>query len=312
VTDGAARARSIAAELLAESRLPESEARERAALARDPAYWRRLAPTLSIEREAGLREPVLAAGALTAISSSIAEHGFFESPRIVTAEDLALLNHAVDAVTTDRWPAVFAWVFDELWTMARLPDIAAILTAQLGPDYRQIPHVWTHVVAPAIGSSGWAPHFDGDGARRMSIWIALTDATTRNGCIHLVPRRRLPAAFARDWKTFPEVGIGDAVEALHAVRALPVPAGSILGWGFDVLHWGGTCTSVETPRRALSLEFIARDESPLRSETPLLEMTGPLPSLQQRLAMIATAVGAYEKFERGLARYRSLAEDLNA
>jgi Phytanoyl-CoA dioxygenase (PhyH) len=312
VTDGAARARSIAAELLAESRLPESEARERAGLARDPAYWRQLAPTLSIEREPGRREPVLAAGALTAISASIAAHGFFEAPRIIAAEDLALLNHAVDAVTRDRWPAAFAWVYDELWTMARLPDVAAILTAQLGTGYLQIPHVWTHVVAPAVGSSGWAPHFDGEGGRRMSVWIALTDATTSNGCMHLVPRRRLPAAFARDWKAFPEVGIADAVEALHAVRALPVPAGSILGWGFDVLHWGGTCTSAETPRRALSLEFIARDQSPRPDEAPLVDVTGSLPPFQQRLAIVATAVGAYEKFERGLARYRPVAEQLGA
>jgi hypothetical protein len=126
------------------------------------------------------------------------------------------------------------------------------------------------------------------------------------------PRRRLPAAFARDWKAFPEVGIADAVEALHAVRALPVPAGSILGWGFDVLHWGGTCTSAETPRRALSLEFIARDQSPRPDEAPLVDVTGSLPPFQQRLAIVATAVGAYEKFERGLARYRPVAEQLGA
>jgi phytanoyl-CoA dioxygenase PhyH len=304
--------RSIAAELLGESRLPESEARERAALARDPAYWRRLAPTLSIESEPRHREPVLAAAALTAISSSVAEHGFFEAPRIVAAGDLALLNGAVDAMTRDRWPAVFAWVYDELWALARLPDVAAILTAQLGPGYLQIPHIWTHVVAPAIGSAGWAPHFDGEGAGRLSIWVALSDATASNGCMHLVPRRRLPASFARDWKTFPEVAIADAVQALHAVRALPVPAGSMLGWSFDVLHWGGTCTRVETPRRALSMEFIAGDQSPRSDEAPLVEMTGSLPPFQQRLAMIATAIGAYEKFERGLARYRPVAAHLGA
>jgi len=253
---------------------------------------------------------VLAAPAVTAIAASMAEHGFFEAPRIVDAEDLALLNRAVDAVAGERWPPVFAWVYDELWMPARLPDVAAILAAQLGPGYRQIPHIWTHVVAPAVGASGWRPHFDGEGARRMSLWIALTDATTRNGCMHLVPRPRLPAAFARDWKACPEIAIADAVEALHAVRSLPVPAGSMLGWSFDVLHWGETCTSVETPRRALSLEFIAGDQPPRSDEAPLVDVTGALPSLPQRLSMIATAVCAYEKFESGLARYRPVAERL--
>ena len=310
MTDRAARARSIAAELLAEAPLPENEARERAALGQDPAYWRRLAPTLSIEREPRRREPVLAAPALATIASNLAELGFFEARRIVAADDLARLNHAVDAVTGDRWPAVFAWVYDEPWTLARLPDVAAILTAQLGPGSLQLPHIWTHVVAPAIGSSGWPPHFDGEGARRLSIWVALTDATASNGCMHLVPRRRLPASFARDWKAFPEVATADAVQALHAVRALPVPAGSLLGWSFDVLHWGGTCTRIETARRALSLEFVAADQSPRPDEAPLLGVTGSLPPFQQRLTMIATAICAYEKFERGLARYRSVADHL--
>ena len=253
---------------------------------------------------------MLGAETLTAIASSVAEHGFFEAPRVVAAEDLAVLNHAVEAVVSHGWPAVFAWIYDEVWTLARLPDVAAILTAQLGAGYLQIPHIWTHVVAPAVGASGWAPHFDGEGTRRMSIWVALTDATASNGCMHLVPRRRLPAAFARDWKAFPEVAIADAVQALHAVRALPVPAGSILGWSFDVLHWGGMCTSVETPRRALSLEFIARDAPARSDEAPLLDVNGPLPSMHRRLAMIATAVCAYEKFERGLARFRPVAERL--
>jgi len=85
-----------------------------------------------------------------------------------------------------------------------------------------------------------------------------------------------------------------------------------LGWSFDVLHWGGTCTRVETPRRALSMEFIAGEQSPRLDEAPLVDVTGPLPPFQQRLAMIATAIGAYEKFERGLARYRPVAEDLKA
>jgi hypothetical protein len=283
--------------------LPEREAAERAALAAIP----RLAaarPDLSIESEPQLREPVLAAPAITA---RMAEHGFFEAPRVVAVGDLARLNRAVDAVAGDGWPPVFAWVYDELSMPAALgrrrrdPHCAARARLPSDPahlDAHRRARRWCVGVAAALRRQG---------ARRVSLWIALTDATTSHGCLHLVPRRRVPAAFARDWTVCPEVAIADAVEALHAVRWLPVAAGSILGWSFDVLHWGGTCTSVETPRRALSLEFIASDEPPRSDELPLVDVTGPLPSLPQRLSMIATAVCAYEKFERGLARYRPVA-----
>ena len=67
--------------------------------------------------------------------------------------------------------------------------------------------------------------------------------------------------------------------------------------------------------RSIAAELLAESrllerETAERAAPALVEVTGPLPSLQQRLAMIATAVCAYEKFESGLARYRPVAERL--
>src|SRR5207244_3331141 len=148
---------------------------------------------------------------------------------------LSRLNAAIDAVVAAGWPPVFAWVYDEFWSLARLPDASPLIASQLGAGYSQIPHIWVHVVPAMVGSSGWTPHFDGPIVGRASIWIALTDATLSNGCMHVVARRHLAPAFESEPLDTGRVAIADAFRALQGVRALPASAGSVLGWTFDVL-----------------------------------------------------------------------------
>jgi hypothetical protein len=212
-------------------------------------------------------------------------------------------------MAAEGWPPVFAWVFDAYWRCARLPRLARILESQLGAGYRQIPHIWTHVVPAVEGSSGWPPHFDGFAGGRASVWVALTDATLENGCIHLVPPRLLPAAF-REAKVGGTLATADVVQALRSVRALPARAGTALGWRFDVYHWGGSCVRSSSARRAISLEFVAPNQTPASDETPLISLKGPLPDFDTRLQLIARAILAYEKFEPGLVRLRPVAEAL--
>lgn len=283
---------------------------ERAALAADPRYWTQLAPQLSVGGAVQVRAPAVAADTLDAVRRHFAAEGYFQTPPMLDAAELARLNDAIDAVNGAGWPPVFAWVYDEFWALARLPDVAALLASQIGAGYSQIPHIWTHVVPATVGSAGWVPHFDGPSRGRASIWIALTDATLANGCMHVVSRRRLSGAFASQPLETGRVPLADALRALHGVRALPAPPGSVLGWTFDVLHWGGACVSAGTARRAISLEFIAAGEPPNADEAPLLPLTGALPALADRLRMIATAVMLYQKFEPGLIRYRAVAERL--
>jgi len=205
---------------------------------------------------------------------------------------------------------VFAWVYDDFWALTRIPDVADLLASQIGEGYSQIPHIWTHVVPAMVGSAGWVPHFDGPAEGRASVWIALTDATLTNGCMHVVPRPHLADSFRADSLETAQVALIDALRALHRVRALPVPRGTALGWTFDVLHWGGACLDVQSARRAVSLEFIAADRAPNADESPVIPLSGDFPPLPDRLRMIATAVAGYEKFEPGLVRHRAVAKRL--
>ena len=312
VTDAPARVRAIVSELLAQAQMPDADVRERSRLAADPQYWLRLAPRMSMGSAPRAHPRTLPAATLDAVRRHFTADGYFQTPALIDSLDLARLNGAIDAVVCAGWPPVFAWVYDEFWALARLPDVSDLLASQIGCGYSQIPHIWTHVVPATVGSSGWVPHFDGPRSGRASIWIALTDATLSNGCMHLVPRRGLAEAFATEPLETGRVALADALRALHGVRALPAPRGSVLGWTFDVLHWGGACLSPEGARRAISMEFIAADHVPNADESPLLQPAGAFPPFPDRLRMIATAVVGYEKFEPGLIRYRAIAHQLRS
>jgi hypothetical protein len=281
-----------------------------AARARDGAYWSGLAPDLPLSS----RAPSGLAGdepAARKAADALGRDGYFSSGPVLGPGALAAINRAVDAVRGAGWPPVFALVYDCLWAAVRDPFIARVAASRLGPGFRQIPHLWVHLVPALAGARGWMPHFDGLRARRLTIWIALTDATVANGCIHLVPPDALPASFrTTDFDT--AVVLRDVMAAMHATRALEAKAGAMLGWDFDVFHWGGRAAGGAPERRSISLEFIAGDEPPKADELPLLDVAGPLPPLAVRLDLIARALDNYAAREAALRRFRALAPHLTA
>jgi hypothetical protein len=309
--DAPDRVQAIVADLMAQAQMPERVVRARAELARDPGYWRGIESGLSIGNPPPVSPGMMSTAALDDARAHFAAEGYFQTPPLIAPSDLARLNHAIDAVVAAGWPPVFAWIYDEFWALTRLPDIAALVSSQLGAGYSQIPHIWTHVVPAIVGSAGWAPHFDGPTLGRVSTWVALTDASLSNGCMHVVARRELAPAFESESPDTGQVRLADALRALQGVRALPTPAGSALGWTFDVLHWGGPCLTAARARRALSMEFIVAGQELPPGEMPLA-VDCQFPSFEDRLRMIAIAVVSYEKFEPGLIRYRAVAQQLRA
>lgn len=305
-----ARRRSALAEMLDGVELSRSEIDGLAARAHDGAYWTGLAPGLAI---GGPAPSVTAAadpgGEARAAAERLGRDRYFSTAPILDGVALAELNRAIDTVRAAGWPPVFALVYDAFWTTVRHPAIAYIASARLGDGYRQIPHVWVHLVPARAGALGWMPHFDGLRARRLTVWIALTDATVDNGCIHLIPPDALPESF-RTVDVDATVAMRDVQRAMHATRALQAAAGSLLGWDFDVFHWGGRAAAPQTERRSISLEFLAGEEPPLADETPLIGVVGPLPSFSTRLDVIARALTSYAAREASLRRFRALAPRL--
>src|SRR5256885_1184270 len=77
---------------------------------------------------------------------------------------------------------------------------------------------------------------------RLSVWIALTDASVESGCIYVLPRSHASAAILNGNWTTDSVTLGDTVRVLSGARALPAAAGSALVWDFDLVHWSGART----------------------------------------------------------------------
>ncbi|HUY19301.1 MAG TPA: phytanoyl-CoA dioxygenase family protein [Candidatus Binataceae bacterium] len=304
-------ARNKARQLLAGLSLSGDELRRRLEQAADPAYWQALYPPFSVCAPAPPMPdlPPLDAAVLDRYTRGLDQYGYFCSQAPLVERLTAPLLECIDTLRKAGWPPAFAYVYDQLWTLWQIAPIAQILGATLGPGYQWIPHGWCHYVQPVRGASGWPPHVDGDLPNRMSIWIPLTDATIDNGCIYLVPKDMNPSAIGsrRELRAASNLQMR---ELLQRGRALPAPAGSLLGWHFRILHWGSTAHSPGNPRVSLVLEFIAANEPPISNEMPLYDPAAPLPDLTLRLHSIGRAIRQYMRYELKMRRYAELAAAL--
>ena len=106
-----------------------------------------------------------------------------------------------------------------------------------------------------------------DDPNMITVWIPLNDATLENGCMYVVPRE-FDTGFA---KTDDHAHMNPATEVqrglsskihfpLHGARALPAPAGSLLAWYGNTIHWGSSCSRyADHPRKSIALTFYRAD-----------------------------------------------------
>ncbi len=308
--------RGVLQQLLQQARLGEDEVRVRLQNALAPTYWKTLNPSLSIEgggERAVMQETPLDDQRQRELLEGLTDEGYFQTGAIVPPPTIARMREGVERLKKQHWPPVFAFVYDEFWQVARAPSLVRLLSEALGAGYRQVPRVWLHYVTPPAGASLWPPHFDGyRRGNRVTIWVPLTEATLDNGCIHVIPKNLTPGGIADAFARLERISVADVQALLQASRALPTPAGTALGWDFEVIHWGSHGSRSEAPRIACSQTFIAGQEAPAPDEVPLLDGHRRLPTFSQRLRTIAEAIRAYERFEVTMIRYLELAERLLA
>jgi len=303
-----------AAELLLQrAQLSPTEVEERFAQALDPGYWRGLAPFARLGEPAKQAADLLAAEDTEREKHRFDADGYFRLPRLLAPEDLDRLRRTVDAVRAAGWPAVFAFVFDDFWSIARSDVLLDFVSSCLGGSCLQNTVIWAHWVPAIAGSAGWHPHVDignGDGGSHLSIWVALSDATVDNGCIFLVRPSGITPEINRALEEKSDIPYAQYRHVLQNVVALPTAAGSAIGWRGDVLHWGGVNSGGAVPRMSLALEFRPRGWKPTKFEAPLIDPRDGPPPLDLRLFAIAKALRTYARFEPIVSRFHVLAERL--
>lgn len=222
--------------------------------ARDPAFWRVQAPSLHID---GPRAAPLPARAdVTAERARILASGWARALSVLPRTDTDALAEGLRRLHEANIPTPFAYVFDEAWAVAT--KLAPVFEALIGAPACVLPDIWAWYVT--TGARGWTPHrgVTERGTSLVNVWISLSDVGEESACMHVVPLERDPF-FPNDLERID-------VDPSLAIP-LPVPAGSVLAWNANVLHWGGEMKPGAPPRASMS--FTLRPGEP--SATPTFE-----------------------------------------
>lgn len=275
---------------------------------RDPAFWTRLNPHLTVSATPFRSDhatfaavtPDVVDRALTQLDTS----GFFATPPVVPESRMAPMRRAMDTLAELGIPTGFAAVYDEYYQC--FDGLDALFTPVLGEGYRWVAHgLWAFRVPPGDQAiSGLTapspPHRDSMGpdplvlaGKRpgiMTVWAALTDVTPADSCIYVVPKFA-DKAFATSER---EVTM-DQFD-LQDVRAVPVAAGSVVGWSTHLVHWGSRSTpDAIAPRMSITMYLQRADMPPF--DASVFDKGGPVP-LDSRLRWVLQALGAHELIPR--------------
>jgi hypothetical protein len=209
-------------------------------------------------------------------------------PEVVEVAQAELMAAAIDNLDARGVPPVFAYVYDAFWDpLARLDPV---LESVLGP-FDVLDDAWAWRIS--AGASGWPPHRGDAIAERsatggpvtLNAWIALTDVTAADACIHVVPLSEDPSY--PDHLDRVDVPAG-------AARALPVAVGTALLWNANVLHWGGECR--RPSRGRISFSYTLRARAGRTSATPPVNLATS--SFRSRLDLVARQISIYAGQER--------------
>jgi len=301
------------AQLLQQARWSDAEIRTRLQQALSPDYWAALNPQLAVNQNEGdieIERPVSELSEREQWCAQLASEGYFQTAPLIAAPVIECLRQGIEVLRAAGWPPLFAFIYDECWRVMRGPAMTGLLTAVLGAGYQQMAQVYTFYVQ--AGGSGWFPHVDYGPARRLTLWLALSDATLENGCLYLIPRHRTPPTIAENFSKLESVSYADLLTLLHNCRAVPAPTGTLLGWGNDLIHWGAHARPMAKPRISLAMNFVAADFKPAASDLPLLLDARQLPTLAQRLRIIAHAIEYARDYAPWTHKYLDFAKRLIA
>jgi len=258
-------------------------------------FWRKLNPHLSISENPFALSPPLytcSEGDQRKALQQIVLDGYLQTRPAIPAERCQALSQAVHRIIEAGYHPNYVTLYDEYWQT--LQGIYPILEPILGPGY-PVGDYWTWCISPETAGAGWQPHRDyqfkvktlqEDGRPKIvTVWLPLTDATTLNGCMYLIPMQWDP--------NLPDHPDQYSFGGLQDIRALPAQAGSVLAWNQYVMHWGSRCSQfAEGPRISTGIYFQS-DVEPFVYKP--VKFDQPLP-FARRLAFIASNMLNYHQY----------------
>eukprot|EP00743_Colponemidia_sp_Colp-15_P007079 GILK01007638.1.p1 GENE.GILK01007638.1~~GILK01007638.1.p1 ORF type:complete len:330 (+),score=30.33 GILK01007638.1:40-1029(+) len=303
-------------------------------------FWTSIAPECSITADhiGSLHQAAYAAEEIEASQTTMQQAGFvhlqfgsgettgdvqvkkarFSTPAsAVPLNDLVkTLASAVQKLVQSQWHPIWVVVFDETWILAKrlermVQDLLKRHDLHLNMDF----FAW--FLDPSKMQRGWGPHrdretmpFDAHGLPEyVTVWVPLTEATLTNGCMYVVPAYFDPEYIQQATTTAAESTDFD----IQSIQAVPASVGSCLLWSGRLLHFGGRA-SFRAAHPRISLSFALSHPS---FEDPFVRLPEAqhrpwhvLPSLAERLRVIATQLWTYEAKEPLDERTRFILESI--
>ena len=256
-----------------------------------PEYWAKICPRLSVSGGEGGLNPVaqVSAHRWQQEKNRLDYDGHVIFEEVFNDSGIECLKNAILDLDRAGLPAIFVSLFDEFWSLVRA--LQPIGKELLGEDYMIFPDYWVWHIDHRKDQAGWKPHRETTvttadpnyGTDSISLWVALSDATTENGCVYVLPK-------SKD-KGYPHT-LKFNIETLQHVKALPVKAGSVIGWNQSVFHWGSSNSREAThPRISFAME-LSRLSQP--RDIPLMMSSDFKPSFEERLRLVATQFVNYK------------------
>ena len=279
----------------------------------EASYWRKLAPGLHLGDagfQAGCAPLTLPSARLAELRHELLTEGLFtlHPTELPWASSLKAMRIGVRRLVKRGWPASLLLMYDEAWAMAH--QLSEIMRAVSGNANSLDTLAWS--VTPSLGQSGFAPHrdrqpadvpasFRADGSPKYATaWVALSEASPDNSCMHIVPRTVDPGYHAGDDPSpeaeDPLIALMRNDAAVQSIRCCPLKPGGVVVFSHRSMHWGSKGRSTcDRPR--VSISFGCSDPSFEKPyfESPAKHLPFPKPSVRAALAS-AQLINYHERF----------------
>ena len=218
------------------------------------------------------------------------EEGYVQAPKLPWGDSFLHIKEAIELLERLNLPLPFIFVCYEPWLL--LTKLHKILGKLLEGEYCLLPDFWVWHVDPSKKGAGWDVHRDNgpmslfqDGKpKSLTVWIPLTDATTENGCMYVLP--------ANHEKDYLVGGINKEKIDLQNIVALPAEAGSPIIWNQAIMHWGArTLPRGKAPR--ISLAFEVQLAKVKAFNEPLIDPL-TIPDFDTRLKLVCKQILQYQ------------------
>lgn len=264
---------------------------DQGALLSDPVVWQNILPdfhitdsVFSADNEAyGMPENS------HNIHELFKKEGYFQVDSVISKAHIEKLASGFYTLESKGIHPIFAFMYDEYWVVMK--RLMPVLKDVLGNGVMLLPDIWTWFIEKGDQNTGWPIHRDlinlqetkSGEPNMITLWIPLVDVDPYNSCIYLVPKHLD--------ENYPD-NLNSLEFSPENVRAIALPAGSIVAWSANMLHWGSRSTPYAKEDRLSMAFYLQREGEPMN--LPVINFEQSF-SFQHRLRYIATQIVDYSR-----------------